>query len=169
MKRPVLICTILILVFSVITACSMGKVEEKVKGAVDFSLPDLNGKVVTLAEKKGKVILLNFWATWCPPCRKEIPSMEMLHKKYGGDKFEILAIATDRQGEKLVKPFIDEKGVTFTVLIDDDGEVANLYDAYALPMTYIIGKDGLIVDKITGMADWYSEESQKYFEELINK
>lgn len=95
--------------------------------------------------------------------------MEMLHKKYGGDKFEILAIATDRQGAKLVKPFIDEKGVTFTVLIDDDGEVANLYDAYALPMTYIIGKDGLIVDKITGMADWYSEESQEYFKELINK
>lgn len=95
--------------------------------------------------------------------------MEMLHKKYGGDKFEILALATDRKGAKLVKPFVEEKGVTFTVLLDSEGEVSNLYDAYALPMTFIIGKDGLIVDKITGMVDWYSEESQKYFEELISK
>jgi peroxiredoxin len=147
----------------------MGKVEEEVKGAPAFTLPDLNGKMVTLAEKKGKVILLNFWATWCPPCRKEMPSMEMLHKKYGGDKFEILAIATDRQGAKLVKPFIDEKGLTFTVLIDSEGHVQSLYDAYALPMTYIIGKDGLIFEKIIGMVDWYSEESQKYIEELIKE
>ena len=157
------------LIFIAVTAFGMGKVDKKVEGAIDFTLPDLSGRMVSLADKRGKIVLLNFWATWCPPCRKEIPSMERLHRKFGGDSFEIIAVATDRKGAAIVKPFIDEKGATFTVLIDSDDKVSAMYDAYALPTTFIIGKDGVVLDKVTGMADWFSEESQKYFEELIKR
>ena len=159
----------LLLLLPAVNACSMGKVEEKVETAKDFTLPDLDGNSVTLFDKKGKIILLNFWATWCPPCRKEMPSMELLHKKFGGKDFEIIAVATDVKGAKLVKPFIEEQGVTFTVLIDSKGEITDLYGVYALPITYLIDRDGIILDKITGAADWFSEESQNYFEELIEK
>ncbi len=141
----------------------------EVKGAKDFTLRNLKGQEVTLSQFKGKVVFLNFWATWCPPCKKEMPSIEKLHQKYGGEDLVVLAVAIDTKGEKLVRPYIEEKGYTFTILLDAKGEVSDDFDVYGVPMTYIIGRDGIILNKIQGEADWFSEESQKYFEELIGK
>lgn len=169
MKR---VSTLLVLIFffmPVVSACGMGKVEEKIETAKDFTLKDLNGKEVTLSEKKGKLVILNFWATWCPPCKEEMPSMEKLHKKYDGKDFEILAVALDSKGTEIVKPYIEKNGFTFTVLIDEKGAVSDMYRAYAVPMTFILGRDGTILDKITGAADWFSEESQAYIEEMMGK
>lgn len=169
MKRVSTLLLMILFIMPVVTACGMGKVEEKVESAKDFTLKDLTGKGVTLSEKKGKIIVLNFWATWCPPCREEMPSMEKLHNKFKGKDFEIIAVAMDPKGEKTVRPFIEEQGFTFTVLLDEKGNVSDMYRAYAVPMTFILGRDGMVIDKIVGAADWFSEESQKYIEELIEK
>ena len=142
---------------------------EEVKGTPDFTLKDLKGQAVTLSSFKGKIVFLNFWATWCPPCKKEMPSIEKLHKKYGGEDFVVLAVAIDTKGEKLVRPYIENKGYTFTVLLDPAGSVSDDFDVYGVPMTYIIGRDGAILSKVQGEADWFSQESQDYFEELIGK
>ena len=166
MKIPWIILALFLTIPS-INACSMGDIEEKVEVAKDFTLKDLNGNEVTLSKKRGKIILLNFWATWCPPCRKEMPSMELLHKKFGGKDFEIIAVATDSKGEKLVRPFVEENNLTFPILIDEKGDVSDLYQIHALPVTYLIGRDGLVIDKITGAAEWFSSKSQDYFEQLI--
>ena len=142
---------------------------EEVKGTPDFTLKDLKGQAVTLSGFKGKIVFLNFWATWCPPCKKEMPSIEKLHKKYGGEDFVVLAVAIDTKGEKLVRPYIENKGYTFTVLLDPAGSVSDDFDVYGVPMTYIVGRDGAILNKIQGEADWFSQESQDYFEELMGK
>lgn len=139
------------------------------KKARDFTLPDLNGGKVTLSDLRGKVVLLNFWATWCPPCREEMPSMESLHKKYEGKDMVVLAVAIDRKGEKIVRPFIEEKGFTFPVLIDKKGDVSDSYGVFAVPTTYIIGKDGTVLEKVQGAADWFDTEALAYFEDLIGK
>jgi len=169
MRKISSILLLLLLVMPVVSACGMGKVEEKVVEANDFTLKDLKGDDVTLFEKRGKIVVLNFWATWCPPCREEMPSMEKLHKKYSGKDFEIIAVAMDPKGEKIVRPYIEENGYTFTVLLDDKGTVSDLYRAYAVPMTFIVGRDGIVIDKIMGAADWFSEQSQSYIEELMGK
>jgi len=168
-RRLSILLLIVLLAMPVVSACGMGKVDEKVESAGDFTLKDLKGKDVTLSHKKGKIVLLNFWATWCPPCREEMPSMEKLHNKYKGKDFEIIAVAMDPKGEKTVKPYIEEQGFTFTVLIDEKGTVSDMYRAYAVPMTFILGRDGAVLDKVIGAADWFSEESQAYMEELMGK
>ena len=167
MRKLAILFALVLFSMPVMTACGMGKVEEKIEGAKDFTLKDLSGNDVTLSEKKGKIVVLNFWATWCPPCREEMPSMEKLHKKYYGKDFEIIAVAMDPKGKKIVKPYIDENGYTFTILLDDKGAISDMYRAYAVPMTFILARDGRVIEKIMGAADWFSEESQAYIEELI--
>lgn len=162
-----LLILFLFLAIPALNACSMGDIEEKVEIAKDFTLPDLDGNKVTLSEKRGKIVLLNFWATWCYPCRIEMPAMELLHKKFAGKDFEIIAVAMDSKGEKLVRPFVEENHLTFPILIDDKGEVSDLYQIHGIPVTYLIGRDGTIIDKVTGAKEWFSGEVQDYFEELI--
>ena len=164
--------TLLFAVFflsSAIPACGMGEKGADVKGAPGFSLKDLGGKDVALSDFKGKIVFLNFWATWCPPCKKEMPSIEKLHRKFGGRDFTVLAVAVDVKGEKLVRPYIEEKGYTFPVLLDPKGEVSDNFDVFGVPMTFIIGRDGEVLNKIQGERDWFSRESIDYFEELIGK
>lgn len=137
--------------------------------AKPFVLKDLDGREVSLSEHRGKIVFLNFWATWCPPCRQEMPSMEALHKKLGGKDFVILALANDRKGLELVKPFAEEKGITFTVLIDDRSDVSDAYGVVALPTTFIIDREGVIIEVVRGGAEWDDAETVAYFEELIKK
>ena len=142
---------------------------KKGKLAKPFSLKDLEGKDVSLSDYKGKIVFLNFWATWCPPCRKEMPSMESLQNKLGTDDFVILAVATDRKGEKLVRPFVEEKKISFKVLIDDRSDVSDLYGVVALPTTYIIGRDGVIIEMVRGGEEWDGAETIEYFKSLIDE
>lgn len=140
---------------------------EKGKTAKDFTLKDLTGKSISLSDYKGKIVFLNFWATWCAPCRHEMPSMEKVHKKYKGGDFVVLAVATDNKGEEIVKPFIDEHGYTLPVLIDKNSDVSDSYSVFALPTTFIIGRDGKIIEMVQGVREWDSKEILDYFDELI--
>src|SRR5688500_6252056 len=91
--------------------------------AVDFALPDLHGKTVRLSELRGRPVLVNFWATWCYPCRVEMPSMNALYQGYKDSGFVILAIASDARGAETVAPFVQEYGLTFPVLLDPHNSV----------------------------------------------
>ncbi|OGB90110.1 hypothetical protein A2625_04785 [candidate division WOR-1 bacterium RIFCSPHIGHO2_01_FULL_53_15] len=121
--------------------------------AIDFKLPDLSGRTISLSGHKGKVIFLNFFATWCPPCREEMPSMQALYNKLKGRDFEMLAVSIDRDAAKL-KAFVEKNKYTFRILSDPDGTVASQYGVGAIPATFIIDKKGRIAGSFVGGRDW---------------
>jgi peroxiredoxin len=135
--------------------------------APSFSLPGLDGKNVSLADFKGKVVLLNIWATWCAPCIAEMPSMEKLYQELRGEDFELLAVSVDESGAEAVKPFMDKHKLGFPVLLDTIGEIKNLYQATGVPESFIIDKDGIIVEKIIGPRDWAASGAIRYFRNII--
>jgi len=136
--------------------------------APDFTLKDIRGKRVTLRELKGNVVFLNFWATWCPPCVLEMPTMEKLHREYGSEGLVILAI-NFREDPEDVKAFLDKHKLTFTTLLSPDGKVFELYRAFGLPASTIINKKGQAVGKATGYRDWHSPEAKEFFERLLEE
>lgn len=135
--------------------------------APDFTLKDSTGKGITLSSYRGRVVMINFWATWCPPCRQEMPSMEILFQEYNKKGFEILAISSDSQGEKIVKPFMEFYELSFTALMDTDGKVHSVYAVTAIPTTYIVDKNGAIAQKIMGPKDWKDKDSKNMIEKLL--
>ena len=135
--------------------------------APNFSLPDLEGKTVSLTDFKGKVVLLNIWATWCAPCVAEMPSMEKLYQELKGEDFELLAISVDEEGAEAVKPFMEKHKLSFPVLLDTKGEIKNLYQATGVPESFIIDKNGMIVEKIIGPRDWADSVAIRYFRNII--
>jgi peroxiredoxin len=139
---------------------------ERTTTAPDFVLNDLTGKRVILKEQRGKVVFLNFWATWCSPCIREMPTMEKLHQDLGKHGLVILAI-NFQETPKQVKEFFREHNFTFTALLDRDGKVFELYQAWALPMSAIVNKRGELVGKVMGYRDWHGEEARQLFQELL--
>jgi peroxiredoxin len=121
--------------------------------APDFVLPDLSGKVVRMQDLRGKVVLVNLWATWCPPCVEEMPTLEALAKKMAGRDFVLVAISEDEQ-PKLVKPWIEGRGLTFPVLLDERGAVGHDYGVTGYPETFIIDRQGKVVHHHIGYRDW---------------
>ncbi|MFG6148811.1 TlpA family protein disulfide reductase [Halobacillus sp. B23F22_1] len=113
--------------------------------APDFELETLDGKNVKLSELEGQKVFLNFWATWCPPCKEEMPEMEKFHEEYG-DEVVVLAVnATETESnESDVDKYIEEEGYTFPILLDKDSKVNNDYQAMSIPTTYFIGTDGQV-------------------------
>src|SRR3989338_4484627 len=137
--------------------------------APDFALNTLDGKKVSLKGFKGKAVFLNFWATWCPPCTIEMPSMEIIHKRFK-DKGLIVVAVNSEEGEKKVSKFIKKKGYTFLVLLDTDGSVtSDSYRTVGLPTTYLIDRQGMVVGKAEGAREWDSEESFRLKEEILKK
>lgn len=141
------------------------------KGATapDFTLPGLDGKMVRLADQKGKVVFLNIWATWCPPCVDEMPSMERLYQQLKGEDFEILAVSVDKQGAEAVLPFMKKHNLNFTALIDAKGSLQNKYRTTGVPETFIIDRNGIIVEKVIGPRDWAAPDAIGFFQNLIQK
>ncbi len=137
------------------------------KKAPEFTLKDINGRNVSIASLRGKVVLINFWATWCPPCRAEMPSMNRLYREYKGKGLEILAISTDNSASK-VKDYISQNSLAFQVLMDDNIKVARQYKVFSLPTTFLIDRNGIIVDRFLGEQDWISPEQKKRIEELLH-
>lgn len=139
---------------------------DKKVSAPDFTLKDLYGNTVSLRGLRGRVVFLNFWATWCPACRLEMPTMEELHKEFGSQGLVILAI-NFQEAPKEVKGFFKEHNLTFTTLLDREGKVFDLYKAWALPSTYLINKRGEIVGKVVGYRDWHSDQARSLFRQLL--
>ncbi|MHB2154613.1 TlpA family protein disulfide reductase [Calditrichota bacterium GD2] len=132
---------------------SVAQQDEQYPEAPAFTLNDLNGNEVSLSDFKGKVVFVNFWATWCPPCRKEIPAFIELIDKYGDDGFVILGVAVDPrefQNVDKVKPFAKEMGINYPVVYDTKG-VSQLYGGIrSIPTTFVINREGKVVGRIVG-------------------
>ena len=135
--------------------------------APNFLLKDLEGFQVSLDQFQGKVVLLNFWATWCGPCRIEMPAMEQLYKSFSRKDFEILAVSTYPQGVAVTRPFQREMGFTFPVLHDADFRIGLRYGARTLPMTFLIDQQGIIRKRIFGARDWNTPEGRRLIQSLM--
>ncbi len=139
---------------------------EKKIPIVDFELESLGGEKVSLRSLKGKVVFLNFWATWCPPCREEMPSMELLYRELHEEGLEILAINL-QEGKNQVQKFVTDYGLTFQILLDKTGRVGASYGARNIPTSFIIDRDGIVLAGVVGGRDWYSPEIISLFREIL--
>ena len=131
--------------------------------APDFALTSLDGSKVKLSDYRGKAVLLNFWATWCSPCRVEMPWFEDLQKQYGKDGLVVLGVAMDDSEPAKIAKFASEMGVNYPVLLGTDQVSDDYGNVQYLPTTFYIGRDGVIVDKMTGLLD------RKDIEEAVKK
>jgi peroxiredoxin len=137
-----------------LTACGQGPKKVEIgEPAPDFTLVDLQGKTWTLSELKGQVVFVNFWATWCPPCREEMPSMQELHTMLPKDKFKMLAILNG-DDPALADIFAKKLDLTMPILNDQDNTVGAVYGLTGLPETFIIDNQGILREKFIGPAQW---------------
>jgi peroxiredoxin len=140
------------------------------KPAPDFQLPDLNDKDIRLSDYRGKVVFLNFWATWCKPCREEMPSMEVLYKNFEKDGLVILAVSIDRvTTKKEIPPFVKSLNLTFPVLVDSWGQTDKRYKLMGVPETYIIDREGTLREKVIGPRDWTRLDNLQILTQLIKQ
>jgi thiol-disulfide isomerase/thioredoxin len=134
--------------------------------SIDFELQDLSGATRLLSDFKGKVVFLNFWATWCGPCRFEMPSMEKLYRRFKAQGLEILAVNL-HEDRSSVKRFVEEYDLSFPVLLDTTGRIGSTYGARSIPTTYIVDRDGFVLAGTIGSREWYTEEYLRFFEKLL--
>lgn len=165
------------LTVSVIASCSAGDEGKKAQAAPqpvkapvaksavapDFALKDHDGNVVKLSDYKGKVVILDFWATWCGPCKMEIPGFIKLQQKYADKGVTIIGISLDQPGWQVVKPFMDEYGINYPIVLGDRNVVMAYGGITGIPTTFIINQNGEVVDKVVG----YRPDS--YFENAIKQ
>ncbi len=151
-----------------ITACGESPVATVGKQAPDFDTVDLKGDVWSLSKLKGQVVFLNFWATWCPPCREEMPSMERLYAKLPKEKFEMIALF-NKDDPAAVKNFVAKLGITFPILSDEYNFAGTKYGLTGLPETFIIDKQGVIQEKYIGSVEWDSPEIVDMLMKYINE
>jgi peroxiredoxin len=146
--------------------------------APDFTAVDMQGREASLSDYRGKVVLLNVWATWCPPCREEMPSMQRLYEAMQGEDFEILAVSIDaREGEQDpfgrdggdLAAFVQEMGLTFTILHDPEGRIQGTFQTTGVPETFLIGRDGVIYKKVAGGTAWDAPENQELVRRLLGE
>lgn len=136
--------------------------------APDFSLKDLDGHELKLSDLKGKIVLLNFWATWCPPCRGEVPSLVSLNKQMSGkESFKMVTVSIDEGGKQAIEEFFKATGVALPVLLDTDRKVSTLYGTTGVPETFVIDRKGVIVKKVIGGMDWSDPAVVKFLDNLI--
>lgn len=134
-----------------------------------FTLPSLQGQSISLDEFSGQVILLNFWATWCKDCAKEMPEFEKLYQAYEGKGLSVVAIALDKEGQPAIEAFLKRENLnlTYPILLDSDNRVARAYQLAWVPVTIVVGRDGKILETVLGARPWGSEEIMNSFEQLL--
>src|SRR5213594_405246 len=137
--------------------------------APGFHATDLRtGRPTTLADYRGKVLLLNVWATWCQPCRVEMPSMERLYRRLGGgEDFKILAVSVDEGGDSVVAAFARELGLSFDILHDQSGAIQRSYQTTGVPESWVIDRHGVIVKKVIGPSEWDGPVNEALIRRLI--
>jgi thiol-disulfide isomerase/thioredoxin len=128
----------------------------------EITFNDGTGKPLTLADFKGRTVLLNLWATWCNPCREEMPSLDRLQQALGSDKFEVVALSLDKQGAAGSQKFLDEvKAKSLKLYVDASGKSGTVMKLVGMPTTILINKEGLEVGRLAGPAEWDSEDAKK--------
>lgn len=132
----------------------------------DLNLPDLQGAMQTLP--KGEIVLLNFWATWCPPCRKEMPSMVELHKKLALQGLKIIAVSVDKNRDDLLD-FVKEQQMPFQVLHDADSIAARQYGVFRFPETFLIDRQGRVRHRLVGAVEWMSEPMIQILTQMLEE
>ena len=137
--------------------------------APDFSLRNLKGNYESLDSFRGHVVVLNFWATWCAPCRVEMPSFEKLYRRYRSEGVAVLAVTLDKNAGPKIKSFVDEYELSFPILLDEKGEVERLYPSMTIPFTYVIDREGRVVARVDGAKNWESNETFEAIEYLLKK
>ncbi|MEI6213828.1 MAG: TlpA disulfide reductase family protein [Desulfuromonadales bacterium] len=174
--RSRVICVVFAMCLMLVSACT--KTERRGAASVireGSQAPDIgvtsvsDDSVLKLSSLKGKVVLLNFWATWCPPCREEIPSMMKLQKSMTGKPFQMMAVSIDEGGKTAINSFFKESGFSLPTYLDSSGTAQKLYGLTGVPESFIIDKQGVLVKKIIGGLAWDSSEVFSFLEELIKK
>jgi peroxiredoxin len=135
---------------------------------IDFELQDLKGKKVKLSGLAGQVVFLNFWATWCPPCRAEMPSMERLHARLKDKGLTIIGVDL-QEGRREVEDFVREYKISFPIVTDHNGSVASSYGIRSIPTTYLIGRDGTILAGRIGGQEWDDPAIAAFLEKLLGR
>ena len=127
-----------------------------------------SGRPSSLADYRGRVVLLNVWATWCPPCRVEMPSLERLHGKLAGPDFAVVAVSIDDGDASTVMAFVGELGLGFDVLQDKSGRIQQIYQTTGVPESFVIDRDGVIIKKVIGAAEWDGPVNELLIRTLID-
>ncbi|MEM9755083.1 MAG: TlpA disulfide reductase family protein [Pseudomonadota bacterium] len=134
----------------------------------DGTFSDLDGGSHTLADFEGQVVLLNFWATWCAPCREEMPMLDALQQDLGGDDFQVVTLATGRNPPPAIRRFFDEEGIeALPTFIDPQQAIGRAMAVFGLPVTVIIDREGREIARLQGEADWSSPEARRLLEAVI--
>ena len=168
MKHITLVFLLLFIV--ALPACSRKeapKAPREGKAAPDFILPDLAGRTTRLADLRGKVVLVNFWATWCPPCREEIPSMMKLNSAMAGKPFQMVAVSIDEGGVPEIESFFKSSGLSLPAYTDPAGAAVKTYGITGVPESFIIDKNGILVKKVIGPLAWDSPDTVAFLEGLM--
>ena len=134
--------------------------------ASDLVVPDLQGNAVRLSALRGKVVFLNLWATWCPPCREEMPSMERLYQRFRTRDFTMLAVSAD-EDKAAVEAFVKDHQVSFPVLFDPQRQVGDAYGVWGYPETFLIDRAGTIVEHVRGPRPWDNPDQVARIEKLL--
>lgn len=134
--------------------------------APDFVLRDINGRECSLASLKGKVVILNFWATWCPPCKAEMPSLNRLYSDLKPRGLEVVAISSDRSVNDL-RDFLAKNRFDFLILFDEKKAVTKQYKVFSMPTTLLINRQGVVVERLFGEYEWTEPETRKKIENLL--
>jgi peroxiredoxin len=135
--------------------------------APDFRLTSLEGRSISLAELRGKIVMVHFWATWCPPCVEELPTLAKLSEELKGGEFEMLAVSVDEGGGATVDAFLRKNGLALPVFLDPGGSVSRRYGTYKFPETYILDREGIVRHKVIGPADWRDPAALQLLRNMI--
>jgi len=146
----------------------MGAIRLPGNMATDFTLPSLDKDPVTLSDLRGKVVMINFWTTWCHACEVEMPSMERLYGKYKDKGFTVLAVDIEEKPE-VVRKFVKKYHLTFPVLLDSSGAIKSKYLVTGIPTSFLVDKTGRLVAKFWGERDWDETHAAAILEELLGE
>lgn len=133
----------------------------------DFILPNRNGEPQGFSQWRGKLVLINFWATWCSPCLTEMPELNKLYHQYKDRGFALLAINTDSEQKKRIETIANKLALDFPILLDEEDQVSRQFGVSGMPATYLVDENGRLIGYIAGARAWHSNDAQRLIESLL--